>query len=144
MTYKFSFQKVLDFKEKEKEFAQADYGTVKLRQLELEEQIEDLVLKKEKVFSQYNDMNRRTVSELQLIDQEREHVNRRMKQLQAKSQEIYMEVEQKQQVLIDRMQEAKMWNQWKAKSKAAFQKQLEQKEQALLDEMAVLRYSRKA
>jgi flagellar FliJ protein len=59
------------------------------------------------------------------------------------SQQIYQEVEQKHQVLIERLQEAKMWNQWKTKSKDVFQKQLERKEQALLDEMAVLRYSRR-
>jgi flagellar FliJ protein len=52
-------------------------------------------------------------------------------------------VEQKHQVLIEKTQEAKIWNQWKAKSKQVFLKQMERQEQAMLDEMAVLRYSRR-
>ncbi len=143
MAFKFSFQKVLDFKEKEKEFAEQEYGTIKQQQIEIEGQLEDLEMEKEQVFRQYNDVDRKTVSDLQSLQQEVEHVNLKMKQLESKSQEIDLEVEQKQQVLIERLQEAKMWNQWKAKSMAAFQKQIEQKEQAMLDEMAVLRYSHK-
>ncbi|WML31525.1 flagellar FliJ family protein [Neobacillus sp. OS1-32] len=143
MAFKFSYQKVLDFKEREKEFAKQEYGSVKLRQLELEEQLDGLAMEKDKVFNQYNDVDRKKVSDLQTIQQEMEHVNRKMKQLQAKSEEIHLEVEQKHQVLIERLQEVKMWNQWRKKSRAAFQKQMDQKEQALLDEMAVLRYSHK-
>ncbi|QCJ42399.1 flagellar export protein FliJ [Bacillus sp. S3] len=141
MTYKFSFQKVLDFKEKEKEFAEQEYGTIKIRQIELEEEMEDLELEKEKMFHQYNHVDRKTVSQLLHVQHEMEHVNRKMKQLTTQSQQVHQQLETKHQVLIEKMQEVKMWNQWKTKSKAAFQKQQDLKEQAILDEMAVLRYS---
>lgn len=143
MTFTFSFQKVLDFKEKEKEFAEQEYGTVKLAQIELEEQMEELEQEKKNMFNQYNEVNRKTVSQILHVHQEMEHVNRKMKKLTTQSQQIHQQLEEKHSVLIEKMQEAKMWNQWKAKSKAAFQKQLDQKEQAVLDEMAVLRYSRR-
>jgi flagellar FliJ protein len=143
MKFEFSFQKVLDFKEKEKEIAQQDYGTIKSQQLELQDRIENLELEQEKVFNQYNHVHQKTVWELLEVQQEIDHVNHQMKRLVHQSQQIYQEVEQKHQVLIERLQEAKMWNQWKTKSKDVFQKQLERKEQALLDEMAVLRYSRR-
>ncbi|MCM3569588.1 flagellar export protein FliJ [Neobacillus mesonae] len=144
MAFTFPFQKVLDYKEKEKEFAQTEYGTSKLKQVEIDEQMQDLAIEKEQVFMQYNHADRKTVSELQEVQQELEHLNLKMQKLQVKSNEIHLEVERNQQVLIERLQETKMWNQWKTKSMAAFQKQAEKKEQALLDEMAVLRYSRKA
>ncbi|MEH7505262.1 flagellar export protein FliJ [Neobacillus drentensis] len=143
MKFNFSFQKVLDFKENEKEIAHQEYGTVKLQQSKLEEQIEGLEMVKEEVFNQYNQIDRKTVWEILEVQQEINHVNLQMKQLANQSQLIHQEVEQKHQILIEKTQEAKMWNQWKTKSKKAFQKQLDRQEQAMLDEMAILRYSRR-
>lgn len=143
MKFNFSFQKVLDFKENEKEIAHQEYGTVKLQQSKLEEQIEGLEMVKEEVFNQYNQIDRKTVWEILEVQQEINHVNLQMKQLANQSQLIHQEVEQKYQLLIEKTQEAKMWNQWKTKSKKAFQKQLDRQEQAMLDEMAILRYSRR-
>jgi flagellar FliJ protein len=143
MKYKFTFQKVLDFKEKEKEAAEQEFGSLKLQQLELEEQIEELGSNKEKAFNQYNDVNRKTVMELLEIQQGIEHLNSQMKRLENQSNTLYQKVEEKQKILIEKTQEAKIWTHWKDKSKAAFQKQMDLKEQAMLDEMAVLRYSRR-
>lgn len=143
MKFTFSFQKVLDVKEKEQEMAKQEYGTTKLRQLELAEQIEGLEQVKENVFKQYNDVDRKTVKEVLAFQQEIDHVSQRIEQLEDQSQQIHQEVEQKHQVLIKKSQETKMWNQWKSKSMEAFQKQLDRSEQAMLDEMAVLRYTRK-
>jgi flagellar protein FliJ len=143
MKMKFSYQKVLDFKEKEKEIAQQEFGTSKLKQMEVEEQLEGLAVEKEKIFNQYNDTNRKSVWQILEVQQEIDHVNLQMKKLEHQSQQIYHEVEQRHQVLIEKTQEAKIWNQWKAKSTAAFQKQIERKEQAFLDELSVLRSARR-
>ncbi|WML56297.1 flagellar export protein FliJ [Neobacillus sp. PS2-9] len=143
MKFNFSFQKVLDFKENEKEIAHQEYGTVKLQQTQIDEQIEGLEMVKVEIFNQYNQVHRKTVWEILEVQQEIEHVNLKMKQLENQSQIIHKKVEEKHQLLIEKSQEAKMWNQWKAKSKEAFQKQMDRKEQAMLDEMAILRYSRR-
>ena len=143
MKFNFSFQKVLDFKEKEKEIAHQEYGTVKLQQSQIEDQIEGLVIVKDEVFNQYNQVHRKTIWEIQEVQKDIDHVNQQMKKLENQSQLIHQVVEQKHQLLIEKTQEAKMWNQWKAKSKDAFQKQLDKQEQAMLDEMAILRYSRR-
>lgn len=143
MKFKFSYQKVLDVKEKEQELAKQEYGTSKLRQLELQEEIDGLELVKEEVFNQYNEVNRKAVWEILEVQQEINHVSQKMKRLENQSQQMFQEVEQKHQVLIEKTQETKMWTQWKAKSKDIFQKELDRREQAMLDEMAVLRYSRK-
>jgi flagellar protein FliJ len=143
MKFEFSFQKVLDFKEKEKEMAKQEFGTVKLRQIELQEQMEGLEVEKEKVFDQFNHVHRKSVSEILEFQKEIEHVNLQMRQLEHMSQQVHLEVEQNHQVLIEKTQEAKMWNKWKEKSLDAFQKQVIRNEQAMLDEMAVLRYSRR-
>lgn len=143
MKFQFSFQKVLEFKEKEKELAQEEFGTIKLQQLELQEQIEELESVKDKVFNQYDEVDRKSIWEILQLQQEIDHVSVQKKRLENQSKKIFQEVEQKHQVLIEKTQEAKMWNQWKVKSKDSFQKQLERKEQGMLDEMAVLRYSRR-
>lgn len=143
MKYQFSYQKVLDFKEKEKEMAQNEYGTLKRKQMEVQQQLAGLEAHKEDVFNQFNHVGQKTVRDILEVQEEMNHVNRQMNLLVSKSQEIHQEVEQKQQLLIEKSKEAKMWNQWKSKSKAAFQKQMDQREQAMLDEMAVLRYSRR-
>ena len=143
MKFNFSFQKVLDFKENEKELAQQEYGTIKLRQMELQSNIDNLEAVQMEVFDQYNQTDRKTVWEILEVQQEIEHVNLHIQKLKSRSIEIHSEIERKQQTLIEKSQEAKMWNQWKDKSKEVYQKQQDQKEQAILDEMAVLRHSRK-
>ncbi|MDQ0199550.1 flagellar export protein FliJ [Neobacillus ginsengisoli] len=143
MKFQFSFQKVLDFKEKEKDLAQEEFGTIKLQQLELQEQIEELESVKDKFFNQYDEVDRKSIWEILQLQQEIDHVSVQKKRLENQSKKIFQEVEQKHQVLIEKTQEAKMWKQWKVKSKDSFQKQLERKEQGMLDEMAVLRYSRR-
>ncbi|NRD79411.1 flagellar export protein FliJ [Bacillus sp. BRMEA1] len=143
MKFQFSFQKVLDFKEKEKEAAEQEFGTIRTIAMELEEKMGNLEQVKENAFTQYNHVDRKTIWEMIEFQQEIEHINKRMKELAHQSQQVHQQVEQKQQVLIEKTQEAKMWNQWKSKSLAIFQRQMEQKEQAMLDEMAVLRYARK-
>jgi flagellar protein FliJ len=143
VSFVFSFQKVLDIKEKEKEIAQQEYGSIKLKQSQMEEQKKGLELEKEKVFTLYDDVNKKTVWEILEFQQEIDHVNLQMKQLEIQSMKINLEVENHQKVLIEKSKEAKMWNQWKAKSKDVFEKQMNQKEQAMLDEMAVLRHSRR-
>lgn len=143
MTFKFSFQKVLDVKEKEQEMAKQEYGTIRNRQMELQQELESLEAEKDKVFDQYNYVHCKSVSEILEFQQEIEHVNRQLSYLSNQRQQIHQMVEQKQQILIEKSMEAKMWNQWKEKSKDAWKKQLEQREQAMLDEMAILRYSRR-
>jgi flagellar protein FliJ len=143
MKFNFSFQKVLDVKEREKELAQHEYGVMKRRQMELHEQIEGLEMAKEKVFDQYNEVNRKTVWEILEVHEDIKHVELQMKKLEHQSQQIVQEVEQRQQALFEKSKEAKMWNKWKEKSKDAFEKQLIKKEQTMLDEMAVLQYFRR-
>jgi flagellar protein FliJ len=143
MKFNFSFQKVLDVKEREKELAQHEYGVMKRRQMELHEQIEGLEMAKEKVFDQYNEVNRKTVWEILEVHEDIKHVELQMKKLEHQSQQIVQEVEQRQQALFEKSKEAKMWNKWKEKSKDAFEKQLIKNEQTMLDEMAVLQYFRR-
>ncbi len=85
----------------------------------------------------------KSVWEILEFQQEIDHVNLQMKQLSFKAQEIDQEVEKHHQVLLEKSKEAKIWNQWKAKSKTTFEQLINQKEQAMLDEMAVLRHSRR-
>lgn len=143
MKFDFSYQKVLDFKEKEKDMAQQEFGSIKIKQMELQEKLDGLDVIEEQVFNQYNNVDQKTVWEILEFQQEIDHVNRQKKQLEFQSQQLHQEVEHKHKMLIEKTQEAKMWNQWKSKSMAAFQKQINQQEQAMLDEMAVLRHSRR-
>jgi len=143
MKFEFAFQKVLDVKEKEKETAKQEFGKRKQQQLELDEKIEGLKTEKEMIFSQYNNVNRKSVWEILEVQQEIDHVNLQMKQLAQKSMQLHQEVEHKQKILLEKTKEVKVWNLWKDKSKDSFQKEMDRKEQAMLDEMAVLRYSHK-
>lgn len=143
MKFQFSFQNVLDFKEKEKELAEQEFGQIKSRANELQEQIDGLGQVKDEAYNQYNDVDRKTVWEMLEFQQGIEYLNQKMKRLEHQSKQVHLEVEQKQQVLIEKNQEAKIWNRWKSKSQIAFQLQMQQKEQAMLDEMAVIRYSSK-
>lgn len=143
MKYTFQYQKVLDFKEKQQEIAKQEFGAIKLRQKELEQELEGLETVEDVIFGKYNEVNRKTISEILEIQEDIDHVAKKKRLLQTQTDKIHQEAEFKQQVLLNVSMEAKTWNKWKAKSAAAFQKQQELKEQAMLDEMAVIRYSRK-
>ncbi|MHC0038141.1 flagellar export protein FliJ [Pseudoneobacillus sp. C159] len=143
MKFNFSFQKVLDFKEKEKEIAEQEYGMAKIQQQELEEQLGNLENEKNQFFAHYDHVHQKSILEILDAQTGIDYLNHQIKQLESKSHQIQQEVDQKYDVLIEKTQESKMWNQWKEKSKDIFQKQLLQKEQAMLDEMAVIRYFRK-
>lgn len=143
MSYVFSFQKVLDVKEKEKEIAEQQFGSVKHKQMVLQQKMAGLELEKNKAFHQYDNVNRKTVMEIMEFQLEIDHVNQQLRQLAIQSQLIEQEVEKHQRILIEKSKETKMWNQWKSKSKEAFEKVMNQKEQAMLDEMAVIRHSKK-
>jgi len=142
MKFQFPYQKVLDVKEKEKVLAEQEFSSIKARAMELQEQLEGLEQVKEQTFHQYNDFQRKTVWEMIEFQQEIEFLNQQTKRLEHESQKLLKEVEQKQQMLIEKTQEAKIWNQWKSKSLKVFQKQMEQQEQAMFDEMAVIRHFR--
>ena len=143
MKYKFAFQKVLDVKEKEKDVAKEEFGSSKQRQIELDRQLAGLESEKDKIYHQFDHVNRKTVWEILEVHDELQHVNRQVKQLTHQSEQLHLEVEHKQTVLFEKMKEAKVWNLWRDKSKKEFIKQQEKIEQAMLDEMAILRYSRK-
>ncbi|MDF2557293.1 MAG: flagellar FliJ protein [Bacillales bacterium] len=143
MKFQFTFQKVLDFKEKEKELAEQEFGQIKTRALELQEQIDGLEIVQENAYKQYNDVDRKTVWEMLEFQQGIEYINHKMKLLEDQSKKVHLEVEQKHQILIEKNQETKVWNRWKSKSLVAFQLQMQQKEQAMLDELAVTRYLNK-
>jgi flagellar protein FliJ len=142
MKFQFTFQKVLDVKQREKEQAQEEFGTIKHRQAELQEKIDQLHQLKGTYLSQYNHVHQKTVLEIMQIQEHVDHIDRQIHHLSIQCNELTEEVDFKQQVLMDKAKEEKMWQQWKTRSFDSFQKQMEQKEQAMLDEMAVLRYSR--
>lgn len=143
MKYKFAFQKVLDVKEKEKEVAKEEFGSSKQRQIELDRKLAGLESEKDKIYHQFNQVNRKAVWEILEVHEELQHVDQQVKRLTQQSEQLHLEVEHKQIVLFEKTKEAKVWNLWKDKSKKEFIKQQERIEQAMLDEMAILRYSRK-
>ncbi|HJV45273.1 MAG TPA: flagellar export protein FliJ [Bacillota bacterium] len=142
MKFHFSFQKVLDVKEKEKEQAQLEFGVIKRAQTELQEKIDRLHALKESYLVEYNHVHQKTVLEILQIQEHINEVDRYTRQLTLQCNQLDREIDTKQQVLVDRAKEEKVWQQLKNKSFDSFQKQMEQKEQAILDEMAVLRFSR--
>jgi flagellar protein FliJ len=143
MNYRFPYQKVLEYKEKQQDLAEQEFGVVKQKQFELEQELEGLQSREQGIFDEYNQVHQKKVADILEIQAGIKHVHHIKRQLEHKTVEVHKELEAKQQVLLERSQEAKIWNKWKAKSRASFIKEMDQKEQAMLDEMAVIRYSRK-
>lgn len=143
MNYQFSFQRILDFKEKEKEQVQQVFSELKQRETSLQDQLVDLEQVKAAAFHRYNHVDSKSIAEILEVNEEIKYINERIEQLNFQKRRLHHEMTNKHQQLVEKSQEVKMWNGWKDKSKAAFLERMAQKEQASLDEMAVLRYSRK-
>ncbi|GAB7388219.1 hypothetical protein BSNK01_20560 [Bacillaceae bacterium] len=143
--YRFPMQRILDLKVKEKEKAQLEYGNAlqkwraeenRLRQL----QAQIRALQEERC----NRTSRTKISELRDYEGYLHYLEELARQQQRRLKQTERELENRQNALLDKTREVKMWQRWQERWKANWQYQREKKEQAALDETATVRYAVRA
>lgn len=143
MSYQFPLQRVLDFKEKEKQQAQQDYGISLQKQQDVEQQIYQLYQKKEQAEMQLHQWNR-GYKALELVEYHRyiEFMNQQILNLQKHLKRAQKEVDKKQQILMEKSKDEKVWYEWKSRLTEQDRLTQQKREQDMLDEMANIRYFR--
>ncbi|WP_400162975.1 flagellar export protein FliJ [Brevibacillus sp. TJ4] len=144
--FQFQLQKVLDLKEKEKE--QAEWAFGKSVQLKNEEES-----KLVRLYEHRDDMAQMlvqaqeqacTASQLIMISQYRQSVERNIRHQQQTVQGLEQEVERCQVKLRERMKESQLWQRLRERSLAQYHEELKVREQKELDEIGTQLYLRRS
>ncbi|WCK52897.1 flagellar export protein FliJ [Aneurinibacillus sp. Ricciae_BoGa-3] len=144
MSFVYSFQKLLDLKEKEKEQAQMGYAKSREALEQEDARLQKLVQDKvqmQRVIYQKTEANI-TMADLRNSYEYLDH----MQQLIIKAHHTRAEAEQvmrhQQEALQQKALDEKVWKKLKENSHMQYTEKLKQQEQKELDEMAVARYFR--
>jgi flagellar protein FliJ len=142
MSFQFRFDKILTMKEKEKESALNEMNVARKMKELAEQQLLELVERKESYLLDYQTSMRMslTVTEIQEREQYQHFLNKQIERERAKVANLTRELALKNQMLLAKNQEEKMWSTWRDKSYDAYAENLKREEQNVLDEMAVIRY----
>ncbi|PLS19238.1 hypothetical protein CVD28_02170 [Bacillus sp. M6-12] len=144
MNYHFPHQRILGLKELEEKQAQQEYVSRKKRQLDLEEERERVQNQKEKMRLEFEQQPKKTISEIITFQQWIEYMDKEIDFIDFLIEKAVQEVEKQQEVMLEKMKDTKVWNQWKERSMTAFYKEEERKEQLEADEVAILSHFRKS
>ena len=145
-SFTFHLQKVLDLKEKEREQAEWAYGRSVQRKTEEEGKLLEL-------FERSDDMARMLVkvqeqpckaSQLSMISQYRQAVERSIHHQQQTVLGMEQEVERCQMRLRERMRESKLWQRMRERSLALYLEAEKAREQKELDEIGTQLYLRRS
>lgn len=142
MSFQFRFEKILTMKEKEKESALNEMNVARKTKELAEQQLLELVNRKERYLRDYQTSMRTslTVTEIQEREQYLLFLNKQIERERTKVENLTRELALKNQLLLSKNQEEKMWSTWRDKSYDAYAENLKREEQSVLDEMAVIRY----
>ncbi|MFF2448092.1 flagellar export protein FliJ [Neobacillus sp. NPDC058068] len=138
MTFRFPYEHILNLKEKEKEQAFSEYGSLVKKKDQLKEEIHCLL---EEQDEQMNRANRMTsVVEMQ---QQSHYLNLLIQKI-AQAKEVLGKLDEelriKQEKYLEKHKDERMWNFLRDKSLDTFLQKEKKVEQDQLDELAVIRH----
>lgn len=143
MSYRFPLQKVLDYKEKEKQQAQQELGSSLQKKQVVEQGIQQLYIKKEQTEDRLFSLNKGyKASELHHYHQYMNALNQQIISMQGQLKRAQKDVERKQSTLMEKARDEKVWHEWKIRLFEQDRQEQQKKEQEMLDEMASIRYFR--
>jgi flagellar FliJ protein len=143
MSFVYSFQKILDMKEKEKEQAEVNYSK-SIRVLQQEQQRLDSLKSNKKYLEERMLQGEQNISlaELKTNYEYIGHLQRLITQANESKELAEKDVEAKQSILSERAIDQKIWEKLKEQSFEKYKEELRKKEQKELDEISVSRYFR--
>ena len=143
MSYRFPLQKVLDYKEKEKQQAQQELGSSLQKKQVVEQGIQQLFEKREQVEDRLFAVNKGyKISELHQHHHYMNALNQQIMSMQGQLRRAQKDVERKQSTLMEKARDEKVWQEWKIRLIEQERQEQQKKEQEMLDEMASIRYFR--
>ncbi|WHY88408.1 flagellar export protein FliJ [Neobacillus novalis] len=138
MTFRFPYEHILSLKEKEKEQAFSEYGSLVKKKDQLKEEIHGLLEEQDEQINRSNGMT--SVVEMQ---QQSHYLNLLIKKI-AQAKEVLSKIDEelrvKQEKYMEKHKDERMWNFLRDKSFDAFLQKEKKVEQDQLDELAVIRH----
>jgi flagellar FliJ protein len=143
MSFRFPYDRILSMKEKETEHASKQLHELMQRRKRIEEEYHSInAVRDEKIRSWEEWKAPLKVTEIHDHNVYVDMLEKRIHDLQQTLEKIDEEIGQQRQYLSERKQEEKAWKDWKEKLRVQYEEKIRQQEQAMLDEMATLRYFR--
>ncbi|PLS01463.1 flagellar export protein FliJ [Neobacillus cucumis] len=142
MSFQFRYEKILTMKEKEKDSAFHEMNVFKQMKETAEHQLLELIQKKDHYIRDSQNMMRNSLRVTDIQEREKyiDFLNRQIERVKKKVSELTRELTIKNNVLLTKNQEEKIWSSWREKSLEEYTVKTNREEQNRLDEMAVLRY----
>ncbi|MFJ5716424.1 flagellar export protein FliJ [Neobacillus sp. NPDC093127] len=138
MTFRFPYEHILSLKEKEKEQAFSEYGSLVKKKDQLKEEIHGLLEEQDEQINRSNGMT--SVVEMQ---QQSHYLNLLIQKI-SKAKEVMSKIDEelriKQEKYMEKHKDERMWNFLRDQSFDAFLQKEKKVEQDQLDELAVIRH----
>jgi flagellar protein FliJ len=143
MSFHYSFQKILDMKEKEKEQAEMSYSK-SMQTLQVEQKRLSTLQQTKEEMERRMTRNEESISLSELKDsyQYLHHLQKLVLQAHHTTIQAEKEVEHKQEILTEKAMDEKVWSKLKDKSYVRYIETMKATEQKELDEIAIARYYR--
>ncbi|WP_423799754.1 flagellar export protein FliJ [Neobacillus sp. SAB-20_R2A] len=140
MSFQFRFEKILNMKEKEKESALNEMNMARKKKEIAEGELLELVERKESYLRDFEQKTSLRVTEMLERDQYLYFLDKQIERVKRKVADLTRDFNLKNQLLLSKNQEEKVWSTWREKSFDEYSEKVKRDEQNMLDEMAVIRY----
>ncbi|MFC4802141.1 flagellar export protein FliJ [Neobacillus sp. GCM10023253] len=140
MSFQFRFEKILNMKEKEKESALNEMNVARKKKEVAERELLELVERKESYLRDFEQKTSLRVTEMLERDQYLYFLDKQIERVKRKVADLTRDFNLKNQLLLSKNQEEKVWSTWREKSFDEYSEKVKRDEQNMLDEMAVIRY----
>jgi flagellar export protein FliJ len=140
MTFRFAYNHILNLKEKEKDQAFSEYGRMASQRDKMAEQLQSIIGERDERQHQLSETA--TALEIQQQSLYIDHLNQKVADATADLIKMEEELRQKQNQLMEKQQDERIWTQLQDKFYQAYKQKEEKLEQDLLDEMATIRFYR--
>ncbi|MBS4213048.1 flagellar export protein FliJ [Neobacillus rhizophilus] len=140
MSFQFRFEKILNMKEKEKESALNEMNMVRKKKEIAEGELLELVERKESYLQDFEQKASLRVTEMLEREQYLYFLDKQIERVKRKVADLTRDFNLKNQLLLSKNQEEKVWSTWREKSFDEYSEKIKRDEQNMLDEMAVIRY----
>jgi flagellar protein FliJ len=138
MTFHFPYMHILNLKEKEKEQAYIELGTIVRKKETVIENKSSLEQKRNEFLKQADSKGHISIADIQQQHEYLNYLNGEMTKLEEKISQLDQEIAEKKSELLTRQKDEKTWVHLRAKSFEKYIQKQKKVEQDMMDEMAAI------
>jgi flagellar protein FliJ len=141
MTFQYSYEHILNLKEKEKDQAFSELGQSLRKKERIQLELDELLKEKEERLVSWGHSNKPVyISVMQQRSDYLEYVDKKIAKIEAQLAMIESEIAIKKAAFLDKQKDEKTWSHLREKAHSDYLENQKKEEQKFLDEVAVIRH----